>query len=333
MFQNAQRFIPQSVRFHVKKATNSKQKSSKKKKLMMKNKLTLLIIITVALISCEKDELDYNGEIKDGFCIVADDKVVLDHNDFEYYDYSSHLIYMKDSKSFVDDIESIGEFKIFANKKEIYTGQTVPGFHSFLLTGPIISTHPSGYGDYIIPIEFIKIIDTLGNVPTDLREDERIIEALKKYNQFHAGLSCEIISVQYLSATNVSVELTLKNNDSFSYYYLDPDKMGSNLFHYFTNGLYIKDFSNHKSYTHGTEHFQPEPWNSWSSDWLSIINGNESKVITINYDSFEQVPSGEYNATFEFPGLSYQVGKNELVQENGKIWLGEINMIKDIKIE
>lgn len=299
----------------------------------MKKKFTLLIIIAVALISCEKDELDSNGEIKDGFCIVANDKVVLDHNDFEYYDYSTHLIYMKDSKSFVDDIESIGEFKIFADKKEIFAGQTVPGFHSFLTTGPIISTHPSGYGDYIIPIEFIQIIDTLGNVTPDLREDERIIEALKRYNQFHAGLSCKINSVQYLSSTNVSVELILKNEDPFSYYYLDPDKMGINLFHYFTNGLFIKDFTNHKSYTHVTEHLQPEPWNSWSIDWLSIINGNESKTITINYDSFEQVPSGEYNATFEFPGLRYQVEKDDLVQNNGQIWLGEINMIKNITIE
>ena len=299
----------------------------------MKKTLTFLIFITVALISCEKDEFDLHGELKDGFCIVANDKVVLDHNDFEYYDYSTHLIYMKNSKSFVDDIESIGEFKIFADKKEIYTGQTVPGFHSFLPTGPIISTHPSGYGDYIVPIEFIQIIDTLGNVTPDLREDTRIIEALKKYNQFHSGLSCEINSVQYLSPNDVIVELNLKNNDSFSYYYLDPDKMGINLFHYFTNGLFIKNFASHESYTHETEHIQPDPWNSWNIDWLSIINGNESKTITIHYDNFEQVPSGAYKATFEFPGLRFQVEKDELVQNNGQIWLGEINMIKDITIE
>lgn len=299
----------------------------------MKNKLTLLIIITVALISCEKDELDFNREIKDGFCIVANDKVVLDHNDFEYYDYSTHLIYMKDSKSFVNDIESIGEFKIFADKKEIYTGQTVPGFHSFLPTGPIISTHQSGYGDYIIPIEFIQIIDTLGNITPDLREDERIINALKSHNQFHAGLSCDIKSVQYLSQNDVRVELILKNNDAFSYYYLDPDKMGINLFHYFTNGLFIKNFNRHESYTHETEHTKPEPWNSWNIDWLSIINGNESKTITINYDNFELIQSGEYKATFEFPGLRYQVEKYDIIQTNGQIWLGEINMIKDITVE
>ncbi|MEZ5106835.1 MAG: hypothetical protein R2757_20185 [Draconibacterium sp.] len=299
----------------------------------MKKTLTFLFILTVSLISCEKDELDFEKELKDGFCIVVNDRVVLSYDDFEYYDYSTHLIYLKDNKSFVDDIESIGEFKVFADKKEIYVGQTVPGFHSFLPSGPIISTHPSGYGDYIIPIELIQIIDTLGNVTPDLREDERIINALKSFNQFHAGLSCEINSIQYLSPNDVSVELNLKNNDSFSYYYLDPDKMGINLFHYFTNGLFITDFSTHKSYTHKIETVSADPWNTWKKDWLSIINGNENKVVTIIYDNFEDVPKGQYKATFEFPGLSFQVDKNDIKQNNGQIWLGEINMIKDITIE
>jgi len=299
----------------------------------MKKTLTFLFILTVSLISCEKDELEFEKELKDGFCIVANDRVVLSHDDFEYYDYSTHLIYLKDNNSFVDDIESIGEFKVFADKKEIYVGQTVPGFHSFLPSGPIISTHPSGYGDYIIPIELIQIIDTLGNVTPDLREDERIINALKSFNQFHAGLSCEIKSIQYLSPNDVSVELNLKNNDSFSYYYLDPDKMGINLFHYFTNGLFITDFSTHKSYTHKIETVSADPWNTWKKDWLSIINGNENKVVTIIYDNFEDVPKGQYKATFEFPGLSFQVDKNDIKQNNGQIWLGEINMMKDIKIE
>jgi hypothetical protein len=299
----------------------------------MKKTLTFLIILTIALLSCENDEIDFADGLKDGFCIVANNKVVLDHNDFDYYDYSSHLIYLKENKSFADDIETIGEFKVYADKKEIYTGQTVPGFHSFLPSGPIISTHPSGYGDYILPIGFIQIIDTLGNVTPDIREDERIIKALENFNQYRAGLSCEIKSVQYLSSNDVSVTLILKNNDSFSYYYLDPDKMGIHLFHYFTNGLFMKNFTSYESYTHATEHTQPEPWNSWSIDWLSIINGNESKTITINYNNFEQVPTGEYKATFEFPGLRYQVEKDELVQNNGQIWLGEINMIKVITID
>ncbi|MCB0538803.1 MAG: hypothetical protein KDE33_14910 [Bacteroidetes bacterium] len=302
----------------------------------MKNKLTFLIIITVALISCKKDELDLNGEIKDGFCIVANDKVVLDHNDIDYYDYSNHLIYLKNKKSFPNDIVDYGTFTVFADKEEIYSGQLFPPNFTILPSKPTIFAKHSRYGDYIIPIEYMMNItwDTLGNIMQDPRQDDRIIETLKKHNQFRAGLSCEIQSVQYLASNDVKIELILKNSDSFNYYYLDPNKMGTTLFHYFTNGLVIRTFgNNYKKYNHKVEAISVEPWNSWNKDWLSIINGNESKTITIVYDSFEDVPKGQYKATFEFPGLSFQVDKKDIVQDNGPIWLGELNMIKEITIE
>ena len=299
----------------------------------MKTSYTFLIIIAFFIFGCKKDVFNFNGEPTDGFCIVSNDKVILNQNDIEYYDYSAHLIYMKNNKSFAEEIEGIGDFKVFANKTEVYTGRIFPGYSSYLPSGPVICTHPSGYGDYITPINFIRIIDTSGNFLPDPREDERIVKALKKYNQFHAGLSCEIKSVQYLSAYNVKVELKLTNNDPFKYYFLDPDKTGMDLFHYFTNGLYFRDFESHETYTHKVQHIKPEPWNSWKKEWLSIINGNESKTIAIVYDTFEELPHGQYKATFQYPGLTYQVEKKDVQQANGQIWLGKIDMIKDVTIE
>ena len=299
----------------------------------MKTTFAVVFFVAILFTACEYNKIEFNGELPDGFCIVANEKVILNHNDIEYYDYSTHLIYIKENKSFIDDIESIGAFTVYADRIQIYKGQTVPGYSSFLPSGPIISTHPSLYGDYIIPIEMIQRIDSLGNFLPDPREDERVVTALKKYNQFRAGLSCEIKSVQYFGSSNVKVDLILKNNDSLNYYYLDPNKMGINLFHYFTNGLFIKDFKNHKNYTHIITAVSPEPWNSWKKEWLSIINRNESKTITITYDSFEAVVPGQYKATFEYPGLCYQVEKKDLLQDNGQIWLGSLTMIKDITIE
>ena len=299
----------------------------------MKTTITILFVITVLLTGCNKDEIDFNKNFTDGFCIVSNDEVVLNHNDFEYYDYSTHLIYLKNNKSFADVIEGIGGFTVYANGDEIYSGQTFPGYSSFLPSGPVIGTHPSFYGDNILSIGFILYLDTLGNFLPDPREDERIVDALKKHNQFHAGLSCEIKSVQYLTSDNVKVELLLKNNDAFNYYYIDPEKTGMGLFHYFTNGLFIKDFNTHKTYTHKIETVSADPWNTWKKDWLSIINGNENKVVTIIYDNFDDVPKGQYKATFEFPGLSFQVEKKDIVQDNGQIWLGKLNLRKEITIE
>lgn len=322
-----------------------KQPCSNKKYLIQKNETmktsnALLLFISVLIIGCDKNNIDTNEEtdtsieLTDGFCIVVDNKVVVNHEDFEYYDYSNHLIYMKSIKSFPGDIKEYGTFTVFADKDEIYSGQLFPPYSTILPSKPVIFANQSMYRDYIIEIHYTKPRwDSLGNVLPDPREDDRIVEALKKYNQFYAGLSCEIKSVQYIATNNVNIELVLTNNDSINYYYLDPDKMGINLFHYFTHGLAIRDFKRREVYRHKTETIRPEPWNSWEKDWLSIIKGNESKTITITYNNFEEVVPGEYKATFEYPGLSHQVDKKDFVQDDGQIWLGDINMRKDITIE
>lgn len=289
-----------------------------------------LVIIAVLITGCEK--YDFEGQLTDGFCIISGDAVVLNHHDVEYYDYSSHVIYLKNSKSFAENFENLKAFRIFADREEMYTAYNMPGYSSFMPSGPVIFSYPAFYGDYILPIGFIQIYDSLGNVKPDPREDPKIVRALKKYGQFREGLSCEIKSVRYVSSKNVQVDLLLKNNDSFNYCFLDPAKMGTGLFHYFTNGLSIRDFKGHKSYTHHTEAIQPQPWNSWKSDWLSIIYGNDSKTMTITYDNFDGVGPGQYKATFVYPGLAYQVKKDEITQGNGRIWLGSIDMIKEISI-
>jgi hypothetical protein len=53
----------------------------------------------------------------------------------------------------------------------------------------------------------------------------------------------------------------------------------------------------------------------------------------LTYNDFENVTPGTYKATFGFPGLSYQVSKDELQQNDARIWLGELNLAKDIIIE
>jgi hypothetical protein len=108
----------------------------------MKKRNAILFFAAILVIGCQKNEPDYYRGLTDGFCIVAYDEVVLNHNNIEYYDYSTHLIYLKDNKSFVADIQSVGNFKVFANKEQIYTGQTFPGYSSFLPSGPVIRSHP-----------------------------------------------------------------------------------------------------------------------------------------------------------------------------------------------
>lgn len=199
--------------------------------------------------------------------------------------------------------------------------------------GPAIYMPSMFYGNYLVPITYGSYIDLNGKrvPPIDPCSDPRIIEALKSHNQLHAGLQCEIRSVQFNSGNKVSLELELINNDSFNYYYLDPGKMGLGLFHYFTTGLSLWSPTLKKSFENHVQHIQPEPWDSWQMNWLSLIRSHEKKSISINYTNFDPISAGHYKLYFQFPGLSH-VEKADLVQRNGRIWLGELDLSQDFQI-
>jgi hypothetical protein len=122
----------------------------------------------------------------------------------------------------------------------------------------------------------------------------------------------------------LTFKFTIANKDQSDLMIIDPDKTGPNLFHYFTNGLYIYDLDHNEVFTSTIQYQSPDPWNSWSINWLSEIKSGDSKEFTIIYPISNPISPGEYYTTFEFPGLSYQVARDQLYQGNSRIWLGEI---------
>lgn len=296
----------------------------------MKTMLLLLLVLAgILAASCEQDDISVRGE---GFCMTIGDKVVLKPEDIDYYVLSTHMIYLKGDNSFLKEELYRDSFQISANGEKIYSGGFVSWVMSSMPLGPAIYT-PGFYGDYLVPITFGSYFDLNGKIVPgeDPRGDPRIVKALKDYDQFHEGLSCEIRSVQFTSENMVSLELELINDDSFDYYYLDPDKMGIGLFHYFTNGLSFWSPTLKKSFENHAQHIQPEPWNSWKMDWLSLILSHERKTIWINYTNFDPISAGEYRLYFQFPGLSH-VERADLVQRNGRIWLGDLDLSQDFQI-
>jgi hypothetical protein len=296
----------------------------------MKPYLLLFATVLFFVFGCERDELAVSGS---GLSITVDDKVVLTANDIDYYDLSTHFIYLKGPNSFLNEKLVRDSFQIYANGEKIYKGV----FHSWVMSsmplGPAIYTPSLFYGDYLVPITYGRYFNQDGEKvpPVDPRNDPRIISALKSWNQLHEGLKCEIRSVQLNSGGKVSLELELINNDSFNYYYLDPEKMGLGLFHYFTNGLSFWSPSLKKSFDNHIEHIQPDPWDSWEINWLSLIRSGETKTINIQYTNFDPVTAGDYKLYFRFPGLG-RVEKSKLIQQNGRVWLGELDLSQDVTL-
>jgi hypothetical protein len=298
-------------------------------------KTRILLIFAVLLITaCSKSDEFVPG---DGFWIgvTALDKnggsydKVIDISDIEAYDFSSHLIYLKQNNPSISDIES-GAFRVYVKDVKIYTGKFQPNSLSTLPEGVYINL-PRFYPDYILELKWSAVTENVNDPMDDPRTDPRIIEALKARNQYREGLNCKILSIQFQENNKVEFSFNLTNNDTIDYYFLDPDKMKIGLFHYFTNGLVLMNLNDLKFYNPQITITMPDDKSEylWEKPLLSVIKKGETKTYTVNYDAYDAMPSGKYRAYFTFPGLAH-VEQKDLQQSGGKIWLGSVSVDMDI---
>jgi hypothetical protein len=297
----------------------------------MKTRILLIFAVLLITACSKKDDLNQG----DGFWmeITAKDIHGVEYNeiistsDIEAYDVSAHMIYLKNSKPYISDLQS-GVFHVYVKDTKIYTGSFISAYSSSLPEGVLIATGSPLSLDYVLELKWLVFLQNVNDpIPDDPRTDSRIINALKAHNQYREGLSCNILSIQFQDNNKVEFSFELKNNDAVNYYYLDPDKMEIGLFHYYNNGLTFR--SEQSSYTHKMTIIHPDSWDSWDISWLSIIKPGETKTYTVNYDDYDVMPPGKYRAYFTFFGL-FPVEQKDWEQSDGKIWLGGVSVSKDI---
>jgi hypothetical protein len=281
----------------------------------MKGLLFYGILVLYILVSCERNNRDI-------FLKIGSD---LEYNfsDIELYDTSTNILYFKTEHDEFKHLDK-GIFIFVDNGDMIYSGSLWPGYSSLGPSGPFIMS-PSMYGDYALRI------DNWHLDKPDIRKDPRMIQILKQHNLLHSGLAILSSSVE-ITTTQLTFRFTISNQDKSDLLILDINKTGPNLFHYFTNGLYIHDLAHNEVFSSTIQHQVPDPWNTWKTEWLSEIKSGDSKEFTINYPLENPLSSGEYIATFEFPGLGYQVKKDQLYQGESRIWLGDVSLNKRIFI-
>ncbi len=289
----------------------------------MKKYLLSGTVILMTLASCESLFNKSGNE----YLFKSDNGLEYKYSDFELYDSSAHVYYLKTSHPEFD-AEKASTFSLLANGEEVCKGVFFQGYSSSLPSGPFISNTPAFYPAYTIMIDFM----TIDNKPIDTRNDPRIISALEEHNLLHSGLSVEINSVG-ITGTQLAFTFTVTNHDLSDLLILDPDKTGPGLYHYFTNGLSLRKVPYEEVFSGNIEAEAPSPWDSWKIDWLTELKSGESKQYALNYTLESSIAPGEYIAFFDFPGLSYQVTKDQLFQDNKRIWLGDILLNEKIVIE
>ena len=308
----------------------------------MKKIKFIFLISALFLIGCDDDDLlsgneespgntEFISEMKPGgVWLKMDNGMAIGTSYIDYYYASTTTFVLKNHVPYFKNIEYNGSFSVLVDEEEIYKCAVRSMLSSFIPDGANYMNIP--YNQiYIIPISFVLSSPDNGNNIPDLRNDIRIVEALKKYGQYYEGLNFDFQSVGQSSGKMV-ITGELYNPDAIDYYYLDPEKMSMEFFHYVTNGLTLYDFkgNNFKIYTHK---IKSDSWESLNKKWMSLIKSGERKKISISYSNFDKVPPGNYKAYFNFPGLTYQMKQNEIEQADGRIWIGEISASKDVIIE
>ncbi len=252
------------------------------------------------------------------------DNIVYDYSEISLYDSSTHILYFWENHPELDKLRQ-PKFVIYTEGDTIYEGDIWPSYFSSLPSGAYIASAPFFYQNYALRIEYRQ-----GSEP-DRRNDPRIINSLKERALLHSGLQVVITSLE-INGSQARLSLAVTNMDNSALLILDPDKMGQRLFHYFTNGLYLRDLTNNNTIQSVLEFQTPVPWNSWNKDWLTQLDREKSKLFTLNYSFNQIVNPGNYLALIEYPGLSSQVDLNELFQSSGRIWLGSITAVKNISV-
>lgn len=288
---------------------------------------SLLIIIVAAITSAsctyneDSDELRVMGQFDSGVFLKVNSNISYRPYDFEFYDSSSHIFYFKRIPEELEDVTS-GNFMFLDNGKPIYSGIFWPPYMSSLPKGPFI------WDQYFQPFYALKIGFIYDDKP-DPRNSPEMIRALKKHSLLHSGLSATIDNV-IINGTSATVDITVTNRDVTDLLVMNPNKMDNDLFHYFTNGIYIYGPDYEFICYPVLNSRAPQVDQGWSMDWFTRLRQNESLKFTLNYELNEPVTESTYTVKFTFPGLGGQVSHDQLHQGNARIWLGEIVCSKKV---
>jgi hypothetical protein len=266
--------------------------------------------------------------------IVLQKKPWLTNNDIEMYDFSSHILYLKSNKyNFLPepiklDVPSLWYYRPFmvvTNGVRRYVG-SFRGFvdEGKILPFPVIDCS----NNYLYPEDLLIISwQIFDHEDIDSRNDESIKATLSKNNILHEGLELKLKNLRFLSNSDtatIEYTFTLRNNDVDNLYILDPDKIGSDLFHYYNIGPqfirdgepYVRVSSLHKPYSE-------IPSNAWNNNWYVKINSNDSITRTVSLSGYPHFPTGYYTCEITYQSIK-KISKEQRILSDGRYWIGPI---------
>jgi hypothetical protein len=317
-------------------------------------KITFILITAFLIHSCSKDNnpvipenkivfglyylkdstlKTYNISTENPDTLKLQDKPFLSNLDIDYYDYSSHCVYLKKKKNeifpFEDDLDLTFQpfidrpFVAMASGKICYVGYFRSFVYGYRWKEPELYTLENclNYPEDILHINWAEIFEN------DKRNNDLIKKTLLDNNLFHAGIKVEITNIVIIPSDTTTVEysITITNNDSYNLYVLDPEKTGVALFNYYTNGPYFYKVPSDRIITSNRKLIQtPDPYDSWKPEWFTKIESNSFLKRTIKLKGYPNIPYDNYLVNFKYIGPIKTMEKNIRLLPDGRYWIGYI---------
>lgn len=267
----------------------------------------------------------------------------ISEKDIEFYDWSSHCIYLKKDKSslFPNYFEGYYQLPLsWTDRPWVVVANSLPCYLGYFVTDASVITSPFpeitvlevdtwGYPKDIITSGWIWLLHS------DPRDNELAKESLIQSGLFHGGInvSMDFVNsrIKIFNSDTVTVEysIRIKNNDTDDLFVFDPDKTGSDIYHYYNNGPNFIDMNGTKSYN--SKYKKTKKPDSWDSNWYTLLKSGESIERTIRLKGYPSIPPGIYWVQLEYSVPKQGLDKNKRINQNGRYWIGS-TITKPIQI-
>ncbi len=253
-----------------------------------------------------------------------------DAGDIDFYDFSTHCIYLENDKAALfDNFEQRHfnpllidkPFVVVAGKKRCYLGCLHSGLLSTIPMVPFVSELDVWYYPQdVLHIEPDRISGS------DVRSDPDVRDALMRCGLFHGGLTLQLNSVSIpvnSDTSTVQYCFTLRNDDHDALYVFDPDRTGSALFHYYTNGVLFLSEGRPSIWSEYKTVAAPDPYDSWRSSSYTRIEPGQSVVRIVTLHGYPRIPQGVYTCCLTYSG-PIRIERSQRTLSGGRYWIGEI---------
>ncbi len=315
--------------------------------------LILSFVLVLMLASCEKHLDPIGPDDGSGFSIyLLEDSTItiadaigknlndlklcstpwLSAQDIDFYDFSSHCIYLKADKGMFFPALNRGlfphgwwarPFVAVANGQRRYLGVFHGGFSNWNWPVPYIEDFENTqmYPEDVLHVSWIWLLRDNG----DSRNDQTVRRSLEQGALYHGGVAVTLKAIQLLQnsdSATIAYTFSVTNTDIDALYVLDPDLMGASLFNYFNLGPQIANSTTATVYiTNHSSVIQPVPFDSWSQAWFKRLASGTSIERTVIVPGYPHFPSGSYLGEFQFIGPR-NIDKIRRVLADGRYWIG-----------